>query len=217
MKRIIKSLIVGCLVLSSTAAFAQKDMIFIASQTMSSTDPTMQSQLAMVGEMTMTTYHKKNMTKTVTSGGMTGTNITIFNEDTKKGIMIMDNPFMGKKWMTLDSSEDEEDDSFEVERTSETKEIMGYVCTKYIITEEGGTEIEMYTTEEIKVSGDQRFGEKVKGVALLTVTNTSQMGMSMTITVEVTEIKETKIKDSEFDMTVPEGYEEMSMDEVMGN
>ena len=189
-----------------------------ASQSMSSSDPTMQSQLAMMGEISVTSYYKGDMSKTIVAGGMTGTNTTVFNASTQKGIMFMDNPFMGKKWMPLDASEvDDEEASYTVERTSETKEILGYTCTKYLISEESGTEMEMYTTEDITVASQKKFGDQVKGVPLLTITETSQMGMSMTITVEVTEIKEEKIKDKEFDMTVPEGYEEVNMDELMGN
>ena len=39
----------------------------------------------------------------------------------------------------------------------------------------------------------------------------NQGGMAMDITSEVTEIKSESVDDSKFDMSVPEGYEEMKI------
>ncbi len=58
------------------------------------------------------------------------------------------------------------------------------------------------------------LGQDFTSFPLLMTMNMSQMGMNMTITHEVTDIKEESVSEDKFDMTPPEGYEQT--DQLMG-
>lgn len=204
----------------STASIAQiKEGKIISKQTFDSEDPAVKGQLAMLGEMKSVTYVKGKNVRTEQSGGMTGTNISISNGETKETLVLMDNPFMGKKYVKTkgDEEEKEENDDFDVEETKETKVILGYTCKKYILSSDD-VEISLYVTDKIILPGSEKgmYGGKIKGYPLLTETETSQMGMEMTIKNEVTEIKSEKVDNKKFDMTIPDGYVETTMEQLKG-
>jgi len=104
-----------------------------------------------------------------------------------------------------------------ITKTSETMKIIGYNCTKYIITivEHGQTmTINEWTTTDIKDfdlkamtrqrsgRGQNMFYEGVEGVPLRTETMTPQGNMTM----EVTEFKRESLNASDF--TIPPDYKE---------
>ncbi|MBD3168168.1 MAG: DUF4412 domain-containing protein [candidate division Zixibacteria bacterium] len=118
---------------------------------------------------------------------------------------------------------------FKVQKTSETKDILGYKCTKYVMTRGNMLKIDMWVTDDLDVgdsyqkfmqfmmaheSDEGMFDElkKIDGVALETESYIN-MGPSNVRNRDYTkEIKETNIDDSEF--KVPEGYkkEEFSLE-----
>ncbi|MDT0559625.1 DUF4412 domain-containing protein [Ichthyenterobacterium sp. W332] len=186
-------------------------------QTMSSDNEQVNAQLAMVGDISTTTYFKGNKSRTEVSSPMTGSNITIVDNDLKKGIVLMDNPMMGKMYNETDLNVSEEDLSkIKVEKTTETKEILGYKCTAYKVTmTEQGMEMNMmmYTTEELDIISDQaaKFGDGFKGFPLYMEINMTQQGMAMTITTEATAIDKESVSDEMFSLAVPEGYKKMDV------
>lgn len=218
--RLIKSIALGALLLMGASVSAQfSEGKITAKQSFSSDDPAVQGQLAMLGEMKTVTYVKGKNTRTEQSGGMTGTNITIFNSDENTTLMLMDNPFAGKTYIMQkgDSEEDEaekEDEDVDVEKTDETKEILGHNCIKYIVSTEEA-DVVMWVTTDIQVEGsDEKYAGKIDGYPLLTEIAMSQMGMEFTVHMEVTEISEEKVDKKLFKLDVPDGYTETSAEEL---
>lgn len=207
----------------STASIAQiKEGKITSKQTFDSEDPAVKGQLAMLGEMKSVTYIKDKNIRTEQSGGMTGTNISISNGETKETLILMDNPFTGKKYVKTKGDQEEEEeeddkDEFDVEETKETKVILGYTCKKYILTGDD-VEISLYVTDKIVLPGSEKgmYGGKIKGFPLLTITEAIKMGQELTITNEVTEIKSEKVDKKKFDMTIPDGYVETTMEQLKG-
>ncbi len=215
MKKLIALAVVAAMTI--TTAFAQ-DLIVESKQTFKSDDENAQQMMAMMGEMTTTMYVKGNMSKVVQKGGMTGTNTIIYDTEAKKGIMFMDNPMIGKKYMTLDEEKyedvNEEGDDTKVTKTKDTKTILGYKCYKYEIKSEGGNAV-VYATDELKAPNNA-YGGEVTGLPLYTEVESTNMGMTMTIINEVTKVKKESISEKEFDMSIPTEYEGNEMDDLMG-
>lgn len=140
------------------------------------------------------------------------TQATIIDNKAKKSVTLMNQ--MGQKLaLTADlSNEDgEEDGETTVEVTKETKEIAGYKCKKALVTSPDGTMLEVWFTEDLPAINNPNasFSTKIKGFPMQYNVNNEAAGMSMTMTVNKVEKKE--IADTEFE--IPEGYEEMTMEE----
>lgn len=185
--------------------------------TMSSDNEQMNASFAMIGEIEATTFFKKDKSRTEMSSAMTGSNTTIVDNEAKKLLVLMNNPMMGKKYLKQDiATEDEAENDITVTENGETKTILGYECKGYdVVTKQNGHEqkITMYVTEKIKAPNQNTVGtgDKITGFPLLATVSVNQNGVSINTTAEVTEIKGEKVEDSKFDLTVPEGYDEMKM------
>jgi GLPGLI family protein len=179
-----------------------------------SDQPEIQAQIGMLAGSTMEVYFKDNLSKVVASMGSLITTTNITDNDSGESLMLMSG-MMGKlaaKSNTKDEKEEEEPE-MSVELIDETKEILGYTCKKAILSTEEGIELEYWYTEEIKKPEikAQGFSDEVPGVALAFTINTPQMKMSYTAKEVATKIKKAnKI----FDMTIPEGYTEQSMEQL---
>ena len=205
------------LLVCSATFFAQEPLeegVIITKQTMSSPNPEVNAQLAMMGDMTTTTYFKGYKSKSEMSNPMSG-DITTYI-DMSEGIMVllMDNPMMGKKYIeqSLDLSE-EDLENIEVEmKADESKEILGYRCVKYnVTTVKDGVELkmEMYVTDKLNISSQNTatFVKKIKGYPMYMSMSFNQMGMDMVQTSEVTEIRKEPVSDEQVEIKIPEGYE----------
>lgn len=200
----------------SVTVFAQETItegVITMKQTMSSPNPEANAQLAMMGEVISTTYFKGEKSRGEASSPMTGDITTIIDMGEKKMLMLFDNPMYGKKYVeqSLEMSE-EELNKITVEKTDETKEVLGYSCTKYdVTTNQNGVDIkmEMYVTDKLDIMSQStaNLGGKVKGYPMYMVVSFNQMGMDINQTIEVTEIKKETVSDDIFDMTIPEGFE----------
>ncbi len=174
-------------------------------------DPQMKMQLGMMGNSTMTMWFNGDLFRQEMDMGGMSKNITIMNNAQKKGLLLIDVPMQGMKMAVpmdnTDENKDDENDDAEVELVKETVEIAGYTCKKYIITDEDGNEMIMYTTEDIKKQQGGRFSNgKVTGFPLKIEIDQSMFRMIMTAE-EVTE----KYKEDDmglFSLEIPEGYEE---------
>lgn len=209
-----KLLFILALMLSVTA-FAQKQInegVVISKQTMSSENEQMNAKLAMLGDMITTTYFKDDKTRSETSNPMTGEAVFIADKASKKSLMLMDNAMIGKKYMEDDITPSEADlENVTIEKTDETKTILGYECVKYNVsmTKDGAdVKMVMYATDKLKAISQQTaaFGKDFSGFPMYMSLALDQQGMKMDLVIEVTEVKAEKVSDEKFNMTPPEGY-----------
>lgn len=187
---------------------------------MSSDDPNVQAQLGMLQGSKMNMFFSKDFTRVEFSLGMMMNMITVTDNVENNAIMLMTG-MLGNKAVKM-SSEDIENSgkevpNVEITTTDETKKILGYNCKKSIITTEEGVEVSYWSTDEINASktNNKYMNEKVSGFPLQF--EAAQMGMKMTFTATefVPNLKGQKTKEL-FNMAIPEGYEEMSMEELGG-
>jgi len=213
-----KKLIVLVVAMISLSVVAQKEVkegVMTMKMTMSSDNEQVNASLAMVGDMSMTTYFKGNKSRGEMKNPMAGNNTTIIDNDAKKMLALIDNPMLGKKYTKTDITNSGEDaKALTVKANGETKTIVGYQCKGYDITgKKDGVDVKMtmYTTDKIvaPTQNTTMLGDKLKGYPMYMIMNVSQGGMPIKITMEVTELKSEKVADSKFEMTVPEGYEKM--------
>jgi GLPGLI family protein len=159
---------------------------------------------------------KGNKSRTEQNTGM-GTTVSISDGDNGTMVTLMD--MMGSK-VAIKMGEDELKKQKEVAKIStpkidyldETKDIAGYACKKAEITPDGSDEsVVVYYTNEIQ---SPKVGEKYEGLKGFPMQyEMKNQGMTMIMT--VTEVNKEKISKSEF--TVPDEYEEMTMEEFQNN
>ncbi len=157
----------------------------------------------------MSIHIKGPKTRLEQSMGMGGQQVVITNTETKVSSLLLD--LMGQKiHIKLSKEEVEENEKLkvkpEVKYVNEKKKIAGYKCKKAELTYETGETITVYYTEKIPSSAHNEYSY-LKGYPL--EYQSTQSGMMVTLSAK--EVKETSIEDSSFE--VPEGYDEMSMDE----
>lgn len=169
-----------------------------------------QEQVAAMFEgSTMTIYFKPNMTALDMEMGMLMKVTTVSDAKKGKTLTLMD--IMGQKIAVRDAQQEPAKKNETIEKTSETKVILGYNCVKYRIIDEDDNMITMWVTEEININveGQTLFRKDIKGTPL--AFSTIQNGMKMNF--EATKI-DTKANKSKFDMKIPAGYEEKSPEEL---
>lgn len=198
-------------------AFAQEAMtegIIKTKTTMSSPNAEVNAQFAMIGDILSVTYFKDGFTRTETSNVMTGNSVAVIDSNAKEMLMYMDN-MAGKVYMKNSYEPSEEDlKDITVEKTGETKDILGYSCAKYVttISKNGATvNMDIYATDKLAAVSNQTtsFGDTIKGYPLLMEMKMNQGGMDMVITMEVTEIKKESVSSDKFDLTPPDGYKQV--------
>ena len=213
-----KKIIVLIVLTLSFSTFAQKQLLegkITSKQTMSSDNDQVNGQLALMGDMQSTTYFKNNKSRSEMSNPMTGDVVTIIDTDAKQMLMLMDNPYAGKKYMLtpLDPTK-EELEKIKVEKSDLKKTILGYDCNQiYVNADENGQNMKMefFVTDAISAVNENSlmFKDEYKGFPLYMKMEMNQMGSNMTIISEVTEINEESVPDTKFDLTPPEGYDKM--------
>lgn len=157
----------------------------------------------------MTVYFKPNMTALDMEMGMFMKIATVSDAKKGKTLTLMD--IMGQKIAVRDAEADTPKKTETIEKTSETKTILGYNCTKYRVIDESDNMVTMWVTEEILINteGQTIFRKDIKGTPL--AFSTIQNGMKMNF--EVTKI-ETKANKNKFSMKIPAGYEEKTAEEL---
>lgn len=201
------------------AVFSQESFdegVAVASMTMSSNNPEVQGQLAMMGDMSTTTYFKGDKTRSESNNLMAGETITIIDAKAKKMLLLMNN-MGGKMYSKKDIAPTQEDlDKMTVEKGTETKTVLGYECQQYFVTiEEGGMKMtsEYFVTDKIQAVSEQfsGYGSKLEGFPLYMVMKMNQPEAEITLTYEIKELRKEEVSDDKFDMTIPEGYTELQV------
>ncbi len=95
-----KKILLLLLLTFSISIFAQKEVkegIISMKITMSSENEQVNASLAMIGNISTTTYFKDQKSRTEMKSPMTGNNTTIIDNSTKEILVLLDNPMLGKK------------------------------------------------------------------------------------------------------------------------
>ncbi len=219
-----KKITLFALLLVSLNLFAQEKIsegIIVQKQTLSSSNEQMNTQLAMIGDMQTTTYFKVNKSRSEMSNPMAGETVTIMDNDKKEMLVLINNAQLGKKYVTKSFTPTEEAlKNIVVIPSDETKTILGYECKRFDLTSTNDgveTKLILFTTDKIGALSEQlaSFGDKISGFPMYLEINATQMGMDMTIKMEVIEVKNEKVSDEKFSVEIPEGYEDGSS--LLGN
>ncbi|WP_178987674.1 DUF4412 domain-containing protein [Winogradskyella schleiferi] len=213
-----KILILSIALLLSLMINAQEKIevgIMTLTQTISSDNEQMNTQLKSMGETNSTSYFKGDKARNETSNPMSGDITMIIDGSTKQMLMLMENPYQGKKY-TMQSIEPNKEDleDVTVKIGDETKTILGYECQQIIVTlKQNGQDMDMqmFVTDKISAISPNTtaMGDKVEGFPLYFTMTTNQMGVTMTVSSEVISIEQVDVPDEKFDMTPPEGYTKM--------
>ena len=199
MKKLVLLVVLAVFSLSTFAQDKISEGVITMKQTMSSDNEQMNAQLAMIGDMTTTTYFKKGKSRAEISNPMSGDITVIINQASEEMLMLMDGPMgklYGKKSMSLT---EEQLEKITVTPTDETKTILGYECKRVDISmEEGGAEstMKLYVSDAFDIPMQQTalFGDKIKGMPMYMVMEINQMGAAMTMTFEVTDVKNNDVR-----------------------
>ena len=210
------------LIFTLTFSFSQ-ELTIKYNISMESSDPAVQSQLAMMQGSTYTMYLKGTQSRIESNMGgglMVTTNITDIEK--KQGLVLM-NGMMGKIAAPFnldsldklkDAKKDGEDADFDIELVDETKEILGHTCKKAIIYGENDMEFVYWYTEDFQPS-EEILGSMIKkglpGMPLEFSIDRPEMKMKYTAIDLKEKVEKPKQK---FDLTIPEGYSEKSFDEI---
>ena len=145
-----------------------------------------------------------------TAMGVATVNVT--DSEKKTGFMLMDQ-FGTKTAYTLDENDLKEEsqnssENYDINYTTETKEIAGYTCNKVIIKDKvEGTESYAYVTNEIKATNKNYAF--LKGFALEYSVHTTN---EMTIVMKVKTVEKMKVPKSFFE--IPKDYEKKPMSDM---
>ena len=220
MKNLILLLVLSCFGLSNT--FAQLNEGHIAYKIDASSDtPEMQMAIGMLQGSTLNIFFKDKKTRSEMKMGSMMTVTTITDETNEEMLMLMSgmmgNNAIKSKMSDLkgEETEDAEMPEFEVTLIDESKVIEGYNCKKAILTSEEGIASVFWYTQDIVVStkGQNYLNSKIPGFPMQFEIN--NRGLKMTMTATKVEQKLDKKKASElFSMTIPQGYTEMSPDDL---
>jgi len=206
-----KTLLLLCLFIgTSLLSVAQlKKGVINYNMTFSSDDPQMAMVSTMLQGSTMKTLFMPGKSRAEVSMGMLGSTIAITDQKTKKSLTLTD--MSGSKYAVESKVEAKTDEpEYTVEVTTETKEIAGYICTKAILTSEDGS-MTVWFTKEIQAytNGQSFYNDKMPGFPLCIIIN--QNGLTIEVTASSVEKKVSK---KVFSMTVPEGYEVKTEEEM---
>jgi GLPGLI family protein len=178
----------------------------------------MEMVVGMMQGSTLDIYFKEKMTRAeMKMGSMM--NITTISDEKSGEILMLMSGMIGKKAISTSTEElqgetEVEKPTYEVELVDETKEIAGYSCKKAILTDEDGNENIFWYTEEIEVSkkGQSYLNENVPGYPMQYEINNNGFVMGMTVTEIKEELSKAELK--LFNMDIPDGYAEMTMEEL---
>lgn len=184
----------------------------------SSTNPELEMQLAMLQGSTFELFFKDNMSRSEMSMGSMMKITTITNTEAENSIMLMSG-MMGNTAVKMSAEDlkkgEENVDGTEITLVDETKEIQGYNCKKAIATNEEGQESVIWYTEDLAINklGQNYLNKQVPGFPLEFEINQGEVKMTMVSTEVNKKLDKKKVKEL-FDTSVPEGYTEMTPEDL---
>lgn len=197
--------------LSLSAVAQLKKGVVSYEMTFSSDNPEMAMVSTMMAGSKMVMSFMPGKSRADIAMGMMGNMSSISDSKKSKSLGLVD--MMGMKYATetnLDANTSADETTQNVEITSETKDILGYKCTKALITNESGL-ITIWFTKEIEAytKGQQYYNSKIPGFPLSMQVSQNDMNIEMT----ATSVEKTVSKKA-FSMKIPEGYELKSEEEL---
>ena len=219
MKKIILSAILTICSITLTMAQLNEGHIKFEIE-VSATNPEMEMAVGMMQGSTMNLFFAdQDLHSELNMGAMMTVSTIVLG---KSGdVIILMSGMMGKKAIptTLEeiikTTESKEISPMDVELLDETKDIAGYSCKKAVLTNEDGDEmVTWYTTDiTINTQGQSYHNAEIPGFPLQFTQDAN--GLIMTITaVEIEESISKKKKKELFSSKVPDGYTEMSPDDL---
>lgn len=219
MKKILFSLaMVALSTLSLTAQVTEGNVKYAID--MSSTNPEMQMQLSMMQGSTFELFFQDDMTRSEMNMGSMMKIVTITNAKSEGALMLMSG-MMGNTAVKMNAEdlkkETDETPDVDITFTDETKDIQGFKCKKAVITNDEGIESAIWYSEEIAVNklGQNYLSKEVPGFPLEFELNQGEIKMTMTSTEFNKKLDKKKVKEL-FDTTIPEGYTEMTPEQLQG-
>jgi len=211
-------LTLACFFFSVVSIFSQITEGHISySIDLTSENSDMQSAIGMMQGSSLDVYFKDDVTRSEMKMGTLINVTTISNEDSGEVLMVM-NGIVGQNAIKTTTEEIERQLSerpvFTVKLVDESKLIMGYDCKKAILTDEDGQESIFWYNESIQVSkkGQQYLYEDIPGFPMQYEINNNDMKMLITVTSLETELDNNPT--TLFEMIIPEGFKEISMDQM---
>lgn len=200
----------------ATTSIAQTEATVEFKISMSTDNPEVEAQLAMMEGSTMKMYMKDGNMRQETNMGGFMKNTTITNAETKETLILVDGmmgKFAAKTNLEETAKTENTEEELDIELVDETKEIAGFTCNKAIIYDAAGNENIFWYTEEIKApeNGGKYMKKGIPGMAL----EFSIVQPQITMTFSATEFsKKVKNPKEKFAMTIPEGFTEKSIDDM---
>lgn len=185
---------------------------------MKSDNPDMQMAIGMMQESSMDLFVFGPKTRVDMKMG-TMMELSTITDQSEKVIMLMSGMF-GKNAIETSVPELEKNKEDFPEPTltliDDSKNIKGFSCKKALLTDAEGNESLFWYTEEIEVSkkGQSYLSSKVPGFPLEYSINVN--GMTLVLTVKDIVKKLDKQQKKFFDLKIPEGYTEMTLEELQG-
>jgi GLPGLI family protein len=191
---------------------------FTYSIEMKSDNPDMQMAIGMMQGSSMDLYVMGAKTRVDMKMG-TMMEISTITDQSDKVLMLMGG-MLGKNAIVTTISELEKNKADYTEPTltliDETKTINGFICKKALLTDADGNESLFWYTEDIVVSkkGQSYLNANVPGFPLEYSININGMTMSLNIKDIVKKLDKNQKKN--FEIKIPEGYQEMTLDQLQG-
>lgn len=181
----------------------------------SSDNPDMAMVLPMMQGSTLKLYFAKDKSTAEMEMGSFMKMKSVMDAKLNKGIILTE--VMGQKIANnVESISDKfpaPKESDKLIKTSETKKIIGFTCTKYVIKDKSGNgnDSTFWLTTEIKTSlvGQEQFSNKVEGVPL----EFSSIQNGMNVRFEATNFSKT-FDPEIFSLKIPEGYQIKTVEEM---
>ena len=179
---------------------------------------------AMLAGATMEFVFKGDMVKTSINMGMMMSMNIIMDNKAEKGMMLMSIPMMGKN-IAVEMTQEDIQKAKEEQKTNQSKakieyfkknkkKIAGYKCYKAVATLTGMPDpIPLYITDKIKPAGQSQIQSQIPGLTgfpLMYEIKTQGMNISF----EASEVKNYSPDAADFEMTVPDGFEKLTMEEL---
>jgi GLPGLI family protein len=220
MKKIILSV---CLtVFTVAAAMAQLTVGHVVYSVDVTTDnPEMEMVISMMQGTTLEIFFNGDLTRTDVEMGTMMSISTVVDAESGDILMLMGGMMGDKAIITnadeleaLSAEDDTPDMELELYPKVKSRTIQGYKCKKATLTDEDGVELVFWYTEDVKVNttGQNYLNDQIPGFPMEfeQVSN----GMNMKFTVTTFDKKLGKEESEIFSMDVPEGYEEMTMEQL---